>query len=259
VYRYLNIGSGKLPETERKGIPHYLIDAVDPDVHFTACDFVAEAEKCCKQIEVDETQPLFVGGTGMYIDALMKGISAIPSVPSSLRESIKDELQLKGAGALHDELHRYDPDSAVRIHPNDHQRLIRAIEVYRHTGKTLSSYFGDASGCESEKTLYIGLEVDRDVLNSNIDKRVDSMMDCGFLQEVISLRERGYGPELKSMQSIGYLQLNRYLNGEIELDHAVDQIKKDTRKYAKRQMTWFKKIKKSAGLLLKIKKKFSGS
>jgi tRNA dimethylallyltransferase len=185
-----------------------------------------------------------VGGTGFYIDSLLKGLSAIPDIDPSFREDILADAALRGFPAMYEELMEADRDFALGIHPNDRQRIIRGLEVFRGTGRPLSAYYLEKRGYESEETLYVGLHEDRDVLSERINLRVDRMMERGFLREVETLRNMGYGPELKSMKSIGYAELHEFLDGKRDYGSAVEEIKTETRRYAKRQMTWFRRNKK---------------
>lgn len=241
VYRYLDIGSGKPDRAERERVRHYVIDSVEPDVAFTAGDFCREARAAVDTIVLRGRKPLIVGGTGLYIDSFFQGLSEIPEISTEVREAVKEEAASRGLQALHEELVRIDPAFGARIHPNDRQRITRGIEVFRGTGRPLSSYFGSKQRYGTGDALFIGLNDDRANLQKKIDDRVDRMMERGFVEEVSSLRERGYGPGLKSMKSIGYAELNEYLDGVMGLEDAVSAIKTVTRQYAKRQMTWFRK------------------
>ncbi|MDR3237518.1 MAG: tRNA (adenosine(37)-N6)-dimethylallyltransferase MiaA, partial [Spirochaetia bacterium] len=157
---------------------------------------------------------------------------------------IRDDIAERGTEPLYDELLVIDPSFAGKIHPNDRQRIMRGLEVYRGPGRPLSWYYREKNGHESDETLYIGLYDERESLNDRINERVDAMIASGFADEVKNLREMGYTPELKSMKSIGYAELNRFLDGLMDFKDAVDAIKKETRHYAKRQMTWFRRNKK---------------
>jgi tRNA dimethylallyltransferase len=244
VYKYLDIGSGKPTDKQRKLIKHYLIDVVNPDYQFTAGDYCAITKSACDDIEKKNRFPLFVGGTGLYIDSFLKGLSDIPPVDESIREVLFREVKAQGLRTLYQELLANDADFAIKIHPHDKQRIVRGLEVFRGTGKPISSFYRARKGHESPDTLYIGLMMERHSLKRAIDERVKGMMASGLIDEVIALREMGYGPELNSMKSIGYLQINDYINGRLKLNEAVEQIKVETKKYAKRQMTWFSKNKR---------------
>jgi len=241
VYRYLDIGSGKPTVDERASIAHHLIDIVDPDHHFTAGDFCRAAREAAEGIAGRGKIPLFVGGTGLYIDALFRGLSEIPRVDPLVKTGLEGELEVRGLQALYEELRESDPVFSSRVHMNDRQRILRGLEVFRGTGEPLSAFFGKARGIDSDATLYLGLAPEREALNRRIDARVDSMMERGFLDEVQSLRERGYGPGLKSMKSIGYAELHAHLDGREGLAESVAGIKLETRRFAKRQVTWFRR------------------
>ncbi len=241
VYRRLDIGSGKPSPAQREAVRHHLIDIVDPDRKFTAGDFCREARLAAQDIEGRGKVPLFVGGTGLYIDSFFGGLSGIPPVDPLVNAAVKDELERRGPADLYAELGRVDPALALRIHPNDRQRIARGLEVYRSTGRPLSDYFGEKTGAVSGETVFIGLNPSREDLRSRIERRFDRMMDEGFLDEVRSLRESGYGPELGSMRSIGYRELNLHLDGKLSLAEAIQAAKLETKHYAKRQFTWFRR------------------
>jgi tRNA dimethylallyltransferase len=241
VYKYLDVGSGKPERADRERIPHHLIDVVEPDVSFTAGEFCREADKAVALITAHNRLPMIVGGAGLYIDAYFQGLSDIPEIASAVRESIRAELENAGLRRLHDELVLVDPAFGNRIHPNDTQRILRGLEVYRGTGRPISSYYAGKRRNGPGGTLYLGLHEERADLRKRINARVDAMFARGFVEEVRSLRERGYGPELNSMQSIGYAEINRYIDGALGLDETIERIKTTTGQYAKRQMTWFRK------------------
>jgi tRNA dimethylallyltransferase len=186
---------------------------------------------------------LFIGGTPFYIDSFFKGLSEIPEIDESIKKQLKLELKERGLQSLYEDLVKFDEAFSKKIHFNDKQRILRGLEVYRGTGKPLSSYFINKTGYETEETVYIGLHLDREILKKRIDQRTDYMIQSGLVDEVIRLRQMGYGPDLKSMQSIGYLEINKYLDGGLELKDAIEKIKTETKKYAKRQMTWFRRNK----------------
>ncbi len=188
--------------------------------------------------------PLFAGGTGLYIDAFFKGLSNIPQIDKAIRDNLALEIAEKGNAVLYNELQKVDPDFAQKVHPNDTQRIMRGLQVFRGTGRNLSSYFNETSGAESDKTLYIGIFPGKMELHQRIDLRVDSMLKKGFVDEVFQLRSNGYNPQLASMKTIGYAEINNYLDDLITYSDAVEKIKNSTKKYAKKQITWFKRNKK---------------
>ncbi len=241
VYRYLNIGSGKPTVEERSSVRHFCIDIVDPDYNFTAGEFCRFADSAVSEIALTGKVPLFVGGTGLYIDSYFFGLSEIPPVEESVRKALLQELQERGIASLYSELQDRDPAFASRIHPNDRQRILRGLEVFRQNGKPLSSFFGETMRRASENTIFIGLRVERDVLRGRISERVDYMLRSGLVEEVENLRGLGYGADLKSMKSIGYAEVNSFLDGHIDKSGLAEKIKINTARYAKRQMTWFGK------------------
>jgi tRNA dimethylallyltransferase len=246
VYRCLDIGSGKISFAERQGIPHHMIDEVNPDFHFDVSEFCSRAEKYAEEIRSRGKIPCFVGGTGLYIEGFFMGLSPVPEVDVSVREQLMSERALKGDAALHEELASVDPESAKRIHPNDWQRTVRALQVWRGTGKTLTWYRGKRTGRSSPDTLYTCISRDREELDRAIEKRVDGMVDAGFCDEVRSLMGQGYTADLNSMKSIGYHELIGHLEGRCTIEEAVARIKRETRDYSRRQCTWFKRYPEMA-------------
>jgi len=240
----MDIGSGKPSHAQRKKVIHYCIDITDPDYRFTAGDFCREAEEACYSIKSSGKIPLFVGGTGMYIDAFFDGLSNIPPIDTAIRDQLQKRLSIEGTEALYRELEEYDAAWSDRIHHNDRQRILRGLEVFLSTGSPISSFHEGKIGNYSDETLYVGLYCDRAELKNRINDRVDQMMKEGFLKEVEKLRQMGYGPGLKSMKSLGYAQLHAYMDGECSLDESVANIKIETARYAKRQMTWFRRNKR---------------
>jgi len=241
VYRYMDIGTAKPTPWERSIVPHHLIDIVDPDEPFDAGDYLARARPVIATLHEAGKVPIVVGGTGLYLKVLTRGICAgAPGDPDVRRRLIEEERTL-GLPALHERLRDVDPPLGARIHPNDRQRILRALEVFHHSGKPLSHWqrqhrFEDAP----YRAFKIFLHRQREALYARINDRVDAMMAQGFLDEVRKLLAMGCGPGLKSMQSLGYRQLARHLRGEMSLEEAVNEIRRDTRRYAKRQLTWFR-------------------
>lgn len=240
VYRRMEIGTAKPTPEQRRLVPHHLIDAADPDEPFDAARYLALAAPAIENICRRGHLPLVVGGTGLYMRILTRGIcQGPPSDPEVKRKLIADE-QSRGLAQLYGDLLRIDPDCAARIHPNDRQRIFRALEVF-HIGEVPLSVLQKGHGFK--KQLYPAVKVfinrDRDDLYERINRRVDRMLEAGLKDEVEGLLAMGYSAELKSMQSIGYRQMAAHLAGAISITEAARLIKRDTRHYAKRQITWF--------------------
>jgi len=241
VYRGMDIGTAKPSPEFRLRVPHHLIDIVDPDVNFSASDFRREAAIAIADISGRGRRVFVVGGTGLYIRALLQGLVDSPSGAGVVRRGLEETAKRYGSEALLDELARVDPETAARLHPNDLVRIVRALEVYRLSGRPISqqrSEHGFAG--DYYRALKIGLTVERRELYERIDRRVEQMIAEGLVEEVKSLLARGFSPGSKALRSIGYRQICAYLAGEYGLDEAVRLIKRDTRHYAKRQLTWFK-------------------
>ncbi|MBW1866645.1 MAG: tRNA (adenosine(37)-N6)-dimethylallyltransferase MiaA [Deltaproteobacteria bacterium] len=241
VYRRMDIGTAKPTVEEQAGISHHMIDVAEPDEPFDAARYSVMARKITAKLCRRKVIPFVVGGTGLYIQALIHGI--FPSLPSdpAVRASLKEEAGTCGSAFLHRRLHTCDPEAARRIHPNDAFRIIRALEVYQLTGRPLSVQQAEHGFAEQPFTvLKTGLHLDRKILYERINHRVDAMIRQGLVEEVRNLLAAGYGAELKSMQSIGYRHMVDYLENRLAWDEAVRTLKRDTRRYAKRQMTWLR-------------------
>jgi len=241
VYRHMDIGTDKPTPEARKRVRHHLIDLVLPDQPFHAGLYRTLGRKIIDQLHKDRKPIWVAGGTGLYIRALTQGLFAGPPVDPVIRAKLKREGLERGNDFLYHRLRDVDPVTASRLHPNDLFRIVRALEVFESTRVPISSFrdqhcFGD----RPYSLLKVGLEVERAALYRRIDERVDRMIERGFLEEVRGLLEMGYGLHLKPMQSLGYKQLVQFLLKEIEWEEAIRQIKRDTRRYAKRQWTWFK-------------------
>lgn len=240
VYRGMDIGTAKASAEERARVPHHLLDVVDPDQDFTVADFTRLAREAIAGIHGRGRLPLVVGGTGLYLQALAGGLLAAPGEDEELRRKWLAREDAEGEGTLHRLLLEVDPPLAERLHPRDRLRIVRALEVFSLTGRRLSSLQEEHAFAETPYRLFrIGLAPARDVLYGVIDRRVEAMMAAGLLDEVRGLLSRGYDPGLKSMQTIGYRECLRHLQGELSLAEAVALIQRDTRRYAKRQFTWF--------------------
>ncbi len=241
VYRYMDIGTAKPSKEDQKRVKHHLIDLVNPDQCFNANLYRIYGRKVIDQLHREGKPILLVGGTGLYIKALTQGLFPSPPIDPAVRERLKKEAEEKGKDSLYQRLKHVDPQTASTLHPNDLFRIIRALEVYESTGIPISFFrtqhrFGE----RPYQSLKIGLKMERDRLYERINQRVDRMVSQGFLEEVEGLLEMGYGPELKSMQSLGYKHMVQFLLKNMGWDETLRQIKRDTRHYSKRQWTWFK-------------------
>jgi tRNA dimethylallyltransferase len=242
VYRHMNLGTGKPAEADRARVPHHLIDVVDPDEEFNAAIFRRLALEKIVQIHERRKNVVVCGGTGLYLKALTRGLFVGPGQNPEVRGELVREIQEQGLGALYRSLTEVDPAARSRIHPNDHQRIIRALEIYQLTGKPMSQWqqehgFGD----EPFDTLKIGLQRERAELYDLINRRCDRMIAEGLLAEVRELAAKGYSLDLKPLQSVGYRQMGLVLRGKLEIDKAVEEMKQETRHLAKRQLTWFRR------------------
>jgi tRNA dimethylallyltransferase len=242
VYRGMDIGTAKPSAEERARIPHHLIDIVRPDQPFSAADFAEAADAAIRDICARGKRALVVGGTGLYIRSLLKGLVDSPGdATGEIRLILQREARKLGNQAMLDELRRVDPVLAEQIHPNNLVRIIRALEVFRTTGIPLSRYQQE-HGFSRQRyhSLQIGIQIERPLLYSRIDERVTLMMEQGLLQEVRQLLNAGYDPGTKAMCAIGYKEMTAHLAGEYGLDEAARLLRRNTRHYAKRQLTWFK-------------------
>src|SRR5690348_686210 len=240
VYRGLEIGSAKTPAEERHGIPHHLIDTVDPGGELTAGAYASLARAVLDDLKARGVLPILAGGTGFYLRALLAGLTPAPARNSDLRSRLT-ALAARQPAALHRFLRRYDPTSAARIHPNDHQKLMRAIELTRLTGEPASRVQSfPRQGLDGFRVLQIGLDPPRRALREALDARSANMFRDGLLDETRALLESGLDPGAKSLQTLGYKQAVAFLTGQLPLADAIRQCQIKTRQYAKRQMTWFR-------------------
>jgi tRNA dimethylallyltransferase len=239
VYRLMDIGTAKPSLSERKEVPYHLIDIVDPDQPFDASAFRVQAGAIIRDLHSRQVPILVVGGTGLYLRVLERGIFSCPKPNLETRNQLKKEASLQGPEFLWTRLREKDPLAADRIHHRDTLRLIRALEVLELTGLPISQCHQWDQGRDSEfDILWIGLSLDREILYQKINKRADDMIAQGFLREVQNLLQQGYSPELKPFQSLGYRHLVGVLQGRWDLAKALELLKRDTRHYAKRQLTW---------------------
>lgn len=243
VYRGMEIGTAKPDAATLERTPHRLIDFLDPEESYSAGDFVRDACREMDEIFAAGRIPLLVGGTMMYLRALTRGIARLPRADDALREAIDAEAARRGWPAMHADLQRVDPAAAERIKPNDRQRIQRALEVFRASGKPLSAWQQDSAPARRDiEYLKVGLSIEpRSVLHERIARRLDHMIQQGFLSEVETLRERpGLTADHPSMRSVGYRQFWQHLDGEFDLEEARDRALYATRQLAKRQITWLR-------------------
>jgi tRNA dimethylallyltransferase len=241
VYRYMDIGTGKPSLAERERVRHHLIDIIDPDEEFNAAIFRQLSMAAIADIESRGKRVIVCGGTGLYLKALTQGLFTGPAQDLSLRERLNAEADNLGLAALYQQLETVDPEAMSRIHPNDRQRIIRALEVFTLTGKPISAWQKEhAFGESAFETLVIGLQRERAELYNAINERCERMILDGLMDEVKQLVDRGYGLDLKPLQSIGYRHMGLVLKGELPRDEAIALMKRDTRRLAKRQLTWFR-------------------
>ena len=245
VYRGLDIGSAKPSLQEQDGVPHHMLSCVDiEDKVFSVSRYYSEAAKCIHDIWGRGRRAIVVGGSGLYMQALVNPLNFAIPADGAVRSRLALEYD-RDADALYARLTGVDASSAARIHPNDKKRVVRALEVFEVSGKPLSAYGGDfinaAGAAPPFSSIMFGLSMCRDILYRRIEQRVDDMLSRGLAEEARRIYDQGFNRRLPPMQSIGYRQLFRYFDGEWSLDDAVEDIKRETRRFAKRQITWFKR------------------
>lgn len=244
IYRGMDIGTAKPTIEEQASVPHHLIDLIEPTENFSAARYKTAALGCIQDCLSRGVLPVFCGGTGQYASALAQGINYMPiEVDPAVSSRLLSEAGEKGYEALHNELMQVDPESAAKIHPNNRKRVLRALEIYRQTGNTMT-YYNEKSiedGPQYPFSLF-AIEWDRDILYQRMDLRVDQMLEAGLLDEVKRLRLMGLTSANTSMQAIGYKELFCFLEGHVTYEEAVSAIKQKTRNYGKRQLTWFRNM-----------------
>jgi tRNA dimethylallyltransferase len=245
VYKYMDIGTAKISQDEMQGVPHHLIDVVFPDQDFDAVLFEKMALAAVQDILTRGKRVLLTGGTGLYLQSLLEGLSQkLPNFPE-IRKELERQLEREGCEKLHDQLSLIDHVSAKRIHKNDTHRLLRAIEINQGTGKKWSDLIQEHANTREMRFsnfLTIGLTCERQQLYKRIGHRTEIMLDCGFEEEVKKLLNSGYNETLKSMRSIGYSHMVKKIKGEWTHETMIEKLTRDTRRYAKRQYTWFNRM-----------------
>ncbi|HZK28564.1 MAG TPA: tRNA (adenosine(37)-N6)-dimethylallyltransferase MiaA [Thermoclostridium sp.] len=250
IYRHMDIGTAKPSKEEMKGIVHHMIDIVDPGENYSVALYKNMAEECIEDIISKGKIPIIVGGTGLYINSLIYNIKFSKTIKDDdFRKKMDDIAVSEGPEVLHERLQKVDPESASKIHYNNVKRVIRALEVYEFTKKPISQHKKE-SRMEPPKYEYLiyVLNMDRKDLYDRIDKRVDKMIEIGLVEEVERLLDMGYKAGSTALQGLGYKEIIYYLNNELSLDEAIHILKRDTRRYAKRQITWFKAINEATWL-----------
>ncbi|WP_319941360.1 tRNA (adenosine(37)-N6)-dimethylallyltransferase MiaA [Metabacillus sediminilitoris] len=240
IYKGMDIGTAKITEAEMEGIKHHLLDIKNPDEDFSVAEFQHRVRPLIDEISNQSKTPMIVGGTGLYIQSVLYNyqFTENPSDPE-FRSNMELVLKEKGEHAIHEMLEKIDPESASKIHPNNSRRVIRALEVFHCTNKPMSEYISS----QEQELLYdvalVGLTMDRDILYERINKRVDIMVAQGLFEEVKWLYDKGIR-NTQSIQAIGYKEIYDYFDGKITFDDAINQLKQNSRRYAKRQLTWFR-------------------
>ena len=240
IYKRMDIGTAKITKEEMEGIPHHLIDIKDPDEPFSVAEFQGLVRGKIAEISSRKKLPMIVGGTGLYIQSVLYDYQFTEAASDhEFRLKLEQIAEERGNLELHERLKEVDPDSAERIHPNNLRRVIRALEVYHCTGKTMTAYQQEQQPELLYDTCLVGLTMERELLYNRINKRVDLMMEQGLVEEVKDLYDRGIR-DCQSIQAIGYKELYEYFDGRMTLQEAVQNLKQNSRRYAKRQLTWFR-------------------
>lgn len=243
IYKYMNIGTAKPSMEERQGIPHHLMDIAEPCENFSLADYAEKAHRVIKDIHSRGKLPIMVGGTGLYIDTVADNL-VLGDTPGdeNIRRELEEFALTRGNFALHELLREIDPESYEKLHENDTKRIIRAIEVFKVTGKTVGEYNRESRMApQIYKPIRLMMKWDREVLYDRINRRVDIMLEQGLLQEVKDCLNMGLTEKNTAMQAIGYKELAEYIDGKITFEDAVEKIKMESRRYAKRQISWFKR------------------
>ena len=247
VYRGMDVGTAKATREEMGGVPHHMLDVADPDVSFSAAMYGEMAERDVEDILSRGLVPVVCGGTGLYIDALTRPMGFARPGDEVIRKRLTEEAEAPGGKErLHERLMRIDPETAGRLSPNDIRRVVRGLEIYELTGKSQTELNRlDAEKEEKYNTFMFALEWPREVLYRRIDLRVDEMIRRGLVEEVRRLMDKGLSAGSTAMQALGYKEIAQYLSGEISLEEAADRVKMGSRHYAKRQISWFKRDKRT--------------
>lgn len=242
IYKGMDIGTAKIRKSEMDGVVHYLVDDIEPDERYTVSDFKTRAEEYIEDIIRRGKVPIIVGGTGLYINSILYELNMKNGETNfEIRNKLEELAKVKGNVFMHEKLKKIDPISSERIHPNNVKRVIRAIEVFETTGKLFSDQYDFRKLNDKYNPIYFCLTMDRKKLYNRINMRIDMMLEEGLIEEVKTLINNGFDIKLPSMQGLGYKEIISYLNDEITLEEAIYLLKRDTRRFAKRQLTWFRR------------------
>ncbi|MBN1481827.1 tRNA (adenosine(37)-N6)-dimethylallyltransferase MiaA [candidate division KSB1 bacterium] len=241
IYKYLDIGTAKPTQTERDRVPHHFIDICYPDQNYSAGQYGREARICIRQIQSRHKRAIVVGGSGFYIRALVEGLFAPKMSDPAVKEKWRQQIRNVGNEKVFHLLKRVDPVTAERLHPNDTQRIVRALEVWELSGRPISAYRQGEEKAADFVPVFIGLSRAREILYRRIDDRVDQMIAAGLVEEVKNLQKMGYGPKLNALRTVGYQEVFDYLAGTLDYATMIQTIKQNTRRFAKRQLTWFRR------------------
>jgi tRNA dimethylallyltransferase len=241
VYRHLNIGSAKPDPEMLAEVPHHLIDILNPDQSYNAGQFEQDADEVIQQLVEQKKRPIVLGGTGLYLRSLIHGMIQIPDISLAIKQQVRVTLDTQGLPACYQQLNALDPESAQRLHPNDISRIIRALEVVLDTGESIQQWQKKHQFAENRyPVFYVGIQWDRQVLYDRINQRVNLMMDDGLIEEVENLLKMGYSKDLFALKSIGYKQAFDFLSGDISKEEMIQDIQQKSRRYAKKQVTWWR-------------------
>jgi tRNA dimethylallyltransferase len=241
IFRYMDVGTAKPSSEELQRLPHHMIDICDPDEEYNAGRYGKDARQQIEAVYRRKNVPVVVGGSGLYLHSLIDGLFEGEARDPEVKKRLQARADEEGLGVLYDELQKVDPESAAKIHPNDRQRIVRALEAFYVSGQPISELRKRLRVETGLEPIFVGLTMEREALYRRIDERVLQMVRKGLVEEVVRLREMGYHRELQSQKTVGYQEIHAYLDGEIPLEVAIERIQRNTRRFAKRQFTWFKR------------------
>ncbi|MCB5268384.1 MAG: tRNA (adenosine(37)-N6)-dimethylallyltransferase MiaA [Candidatus Cloacimonetes bacterium] len=242
IYRYLDIGTAKPGQSELEQIKHHLIDIIEPNQSYNAGLFCRDASQIIDRLQADDRIPILCGGTGLYIRSLLDGLFEHPRIDPSIRSMLLERLQLEGADALFNELMQIDPDFAAKISPNDPQRILRGLEVYLGTGRTITEHWANQNKQKRYSAFRILISPDRETLYLRINQRLQQMLANGLIEEIHAVLARGYSWRDPGLNSLGYKEFQAYFESSTDIDSCASLAAQHHRNYAKRQMTWYRKV-----------------